>query len=65
MSLTEAVKHLGNTVIGSESEPQLQAKLVSRQSDTQLFVVDFTPDVTETMLEETFQKLGVPLSQPP
>ncbi len=63
LSLTEAVQHLDNTVIGSEKEPQLKAKLVSRQSGTQLFVGGLTPEVTESMLEETFQKLvGSPVA---
>lgn len=53
----EAIHFLDDAMVGGESEPPLQAKLRSREPGAQLFVGDLTPDVTESMLEQTFMKL--------
>lgn len=54
----EAMQYLSDSIIaGSENQAPLKAELRSRDGGTQLFVGDLTPDVTETMLEESFGQL--------
>lgn len=52
----EAAHYLNNSLICRDGL-SLQAELRSRNPSTQLFVGDLTPDVTETMLEDAFQRL--------